>query len=288
MTLRTARTPPAADGADTELPGRVVVRLLVVLSAAADALDAVCVMRLGGAFASVVTGNLVELGLAVATGDARLAVGTTTAVGGYALGVAAGTVALGRGGGGWRRRTRLVAGAEFLLLTGAAAGWLAGDAHPGHAAAQVLLGAAAMAMGVQSTVTISSGVRGASTTYLTGTVTNLVRTLARDPRRMPLAGGDAVRVTALLGGAIVGGLVLLVAPRWALALPAVLVGAVVVAAALARARKDEKPSRNPDAVPSPPAAVVTVADQSPPFPLAGSAVGRWPRRRRSAQRPVSG
>ena len=55
MTQPTVRTWPAVDAADTALPEWLVVRLLVVLSAAAGALDAVCVMRLGGAFASVVT-----------------------------------------------------------------------------------------------------------------------------------------------------------------------------------------------------------------------------------------
>ncbi len=79
------------------LPERLVVRLLLVFAAAAGSLDVVCVTRLGGPFASVITGNLVQLGRGVATPDGRLAVGATAAVAGYALGVASGTAALGRG-----------------------------------------------------------------------------------------------------------------------------------------------------------------------------------------------
>jgi uncharacterized membrane protein YoaK (UPF0700 family) len=86
-------------------------------------------------------------------------------------------------------------------------------------------------MGVQSAVTISSGVRGASTTYLTGTVTEAVRSLATDPRRLTPVGAPAVRLAALLGGAAADALVLRVAPIWAPAVPVALVGAVVVVTA---------------------------------------------------------
>jgi uncharacterized membrane protein YoaK (UPF0700 family) len=231
---------PAATGA--ALPERVVVRLLVVLSAAAGCLDVLCVTRLGGVFASVITGNLVQLGRAMATVDGRLAAGGSAAVGGYALGVAAGTVALrGAGGTGWRRRTSLVVAGETILLTCVAAAWPATGVQPGRGTAPLLLGVAAMAMGAQSAVTISSGVRGASTTYLTGTLTDAVRALAGDPHRIAPVAGSAVRLAALLCGAAVGALVLQVMPRWAPALPVALVGAVVmVAAALGRGRRDER------------------------------------------------
>jgi uncharacterized membrane protein YoaK (UPF0700 family) len=218
---------PAGTGAVP--PERVVVRLLAVLSAAAGCLDAVCVTRLGGLFASVVTGNLVQLGRAAATVDGRLAASAATAVGGYTLGVAAGSVVLRRCAPGWRRRTSLVAAVELVLLTGVAAGWLATDAQPGSAA-PALLAPAAAAMGVQSALTIGSGVSGASTTYLTGTLTNLVRTLTTDPHGLAGAAGGAVRLASFLCGAAAGALALRVVPLWAPALPAVLVAAVIVAA----------------------------------------------------------
>jgi uncharacterized membrane protein YoaK (UPF0700 family) len=96
-------------------------------------------------------------------------------------------------------------------------------------------------MGVQSAVTISSGVRGASTTYLTGTLTDVVRVLAGDPHRIASVAGSAVRLAALLCGAVVGALALRFAPPWAPVLPMVLAGAVVVAAAaLGRGRREER------------------------------------------------
>jgi uncharacterized membrane protein YoaK (UPF0700 family) len=226
---------PAAAGA--ALSEQVVVRLLVVLSAAAGCLDVLCVTRLGGVFASVVTGNLVQLGRAITTVDGGLAAGTTAAVGGYALGVAAGTVALRRAGTGWCRRTSLVLAGEVVLLTCVAASWPAVGVQLGSGTTTFLLALAAAAMGIQSAVTISSGVSGASTTYLTGTLTAAVRSLAADPRRITPVAATAVRLAALLCGAAGGALVLRVAPLWAPALPAALVGAVVtIAAVLGRGR----------------------------------------------------
>lgn len=215
--------------AGAALPERVVVRLLAVLAVAAGCLDAVCVIRLGNVFASVITGNLVQLGRAIATTDARLAAQAATAVGSYAAGVAAGTFSLPRDGAGWRRHTSLAACVELVLLAGLAAGWLATSARPGRVAALVMLGLAGAAMGVQSSVTLSCGVRGASTTYLTGTLTSVVRAATADPRRV--TAGGITRLVALLCGAAVGALLLRAAPAWAPAVPAALVAAVVAAAA---------------------------------------------------------
>ena len=110
-------------GPGAALPEHVVVRLVPILSAAAGFLGVLCVTRLGGAFASVVTGNLVQLGRAITTVDGRLAAGTAAAVGGYGLGVVAGTVALRRAGTGWSRRTTVVLAGEVVLPAGVAAGW---------------------------------------------------------------------------------------------------------------------------------------------------------------------
>jgi uncharacterized membrane protein YoaK (UPF0700 family) len=218
------------------LPDWLVVRLLAVLTAAAGCLDVVCLTRLGGVFASVITGNLVQLGRAIGTVDGGLAASAIAANGSFALGVAAGTLGLRRSGSGWRRRTNTVAAVEVVLLIGLAAGWPAAGAHPRSGTALVLLALAAAAMGMQSAITISSGVPGASTTYLTGTLTGLVRTLVGEPHRFAAAG----RLAALLCGAAVGAVMLRVAPLWVPVLPAALVAAVVVVAAVSnRARREE-------------------------------------------------
>ena len=209
------------------VPERVVKRLLILLTAAAGALDVVCVTRLGGAFASVITGNLVQFGHALASADVRLLAGGATAVGGYAVGVAAGTGALRRAAPGWGRRTGTVAAAEGLLLLGVAAGWLGTGAHPGFGGRLALLGSASVASGVQTAVTISAGIRGASTTYLTGSLTDLVRGVVLDPHRFATGTGGLSRLAGLVCGAVLGAWLLRVAPGWALAPAAALVVAAV-------------------------------------------------------------
>ncbi|WP_165396409.1 YoaK family protein [Streptomyces sp. F001] len=222
-------TPPGR--ADVGLPDGLTVRLLALLAAAAGCLDVLCVVRLGGAFASVITGNLVQLGRGAATPDVRLLMAATAAVGGYAVGVAAGTAILGRRGAGWYRRTSVVAAVEVALLICVAAAWWATEGRPGPGTADALLALAGAAMGVQSAITLSSGVREASTTCMTGTLTSVVRTLTTGPHRLVGIFGGIVRLTALLCGAAIGALVLRIAPLWAPVLPAALVGGVAVTAA---------------------------------------------------------
>lgn len=231
---------PGAVASGHVLSEPLVVRLLAVLAAAAGCLDAVCVSRLGGPFASVITGNLVQLGRGVAATNSRLAVSAAAAVAGYALGTAAGSAAAGHTAAGWRRRTSLVALVELALLAGVAAGWLASGGRPGANTALLLLVLAAAAMGVQSALTISTGIPAAATTYLTGTLTTLVRTLTNPPHRRATAARSTIPLAALSGGAVTGGLLLRAAPLWAPALPLVLVGTVVAIAAgsIRSGRKD--------------------------------------------------
>ena len=216
-----------------------MTRLLVVLAAASGCLDVVCVTRLGGFFASVITGNLVQFGHALASADARLLAGGATAVGGYAVGVAAGTVPLRRAAPGWGRRTAAVAAVEGLLLLGVAAGWLGAGAHPGYGGRLALLGTASVASGVQTAVTVSAGLRGASTTYLTGSLTDLVRGVVLDPHRFTAGTGGLSRLAGLVCGAVLGAWLLRAAPAWALAPAAALVVAAVAAGlpALGRQRR---------------------------------------------------
>ncbi len=217
------------------MPEPVVGWLLAVLAAAAGCLDAVCLIRLGGVFASVITGNLVQLGRGIVSVDGRAAVAAAAAVAGYAVGVAVGTAALGGDAPGWRRRTTLVAAAEVVPAVGVQVGWVVSGGRAVGGNAWLLLALAGVAMGMQSTVTLSSGVRGASTTYLTGTLTTLVRTVT-GRRRFAAVRGDAARLGALLLGAMVGVAMLRVAPLWAPVVPVGLVCGVVVAAAVARRR----------------------------------------------------
>jgi uncharacterized membrane protein YoaK (UPF0700 family) len=220
------------------LPRSVVIRLLVVLAAAAGCVDIMAVSRLGGPFASVVTGNVVQLGRSLAIPNRQLAVSTSTSVASYAAGVAMGTVALRGSLPGWRLRTCAVASFELLLLVGVLVGWLITDGSPGTGQAIALLVLAATAMGVQSAVTLSTGVHDASTTYMTGTLTNFMRAVATDPHLIATGGTGVVRLFSLLAGAVIGALILHFAPSWTPVFPVALIaGTVALAVALTRPRR---------------------------------------------------
>lgn len=233
---RMGDTTPGVSIGSVVLHERVVVRLLPALSAAAGGLDAVCVAKLGGAFASVITGNLVQLGRAIAMRDDTLLVRATVAVAGYALGVATGTVGLRHVDSGWQRRTTAMAMGETVLLACVAFAWLVTGGHPDAGIAPLILALSGTAMGMQSAITISSRVPGASTTYLTGTLTGVVRRLVGVPHRGAGSAAGAVELVALLAGATVAGVLLRVAPLWAPILPLVLVGVVVAIAATSTRR----------------------------------------------------
>jgi|SRR5208282_2799934 len=66
--------------------------IAIALTFASGAMDVTSFTRLGNVFASVMTGNIVLLGLAVARGSLTLASHTAVSIGGYVAGVAAGTL----------------------------------------------------------------------------------------------------------------------------------------------------------------------------------------------------
>ncbi|MCG5471957.1 DUF1275 domain-containing protein [Micromonospora sp. LAH09] len=208
---------------------RATAWLLVALAAASGCIDVICLTRLNGYFASVVTGNLVHFGHALATADARSLMGAVVAVGGYAVGVAAATLPLRRTPPGWNGRTAVVTSVEAVLLLGFAVGWLACSARPGYGFGLVLLAMAAVSSGIQSVITVGAGVKGASTTYLTGSLTELVRRRIVDPHRFADVGGVG-RLSGLVLGAVLGTVLLRTAPTWAPALAVVLVIAVIAVA----------------------------------------------------------
>lgn len=208
---------------------RATAWLLVALAAVSGCIDVICLTRLNGYFASVITGNLVHLGQAIATADGRSLAGAVVAVGGYAAGVAGATVPLRDTPPGWNRRTALVAAVEAVLLLGFTAGWSACSARPGYGFGLVLLGTASVSSGIQSVITVGAGVPGASTTYLTGSLTTLVRRRVVDPHRIADVGGLG-RLAGLVVGAVLGAVVLRTAPTWAPVLASVLVITVITVA----------------------------------------------------------
>ncbi len=160
--------------------------IAIALTFGSGAADVASFTRLGSVFTSVMTGNIVLWGLAVARGSLTLASHTAVAVGGYVAGVAVGTwVAHGARAvssdqeGVLPPHVLWVLLAELTLLAGFAAGWEVSGGSPAGWAQFCLLATLAAAMGAQSSAVNDMGLAQVSTTYLTGTLTGLVSSLVR-------------------------------------------------------------------------------------------------------------
>jgi uncharacterized membrane protein YoaK (UPF0700 family) len=154
--------------------------LLVCLGVTTGATDAVAFERLGRVFASVVTGDLVLLGVSAVRADRAAALAAGTALLGYATGVLLASQRPLRVApdedAPWPVQASLALGLDFVLLAGFAVGWEIGGPHPAHVLRIVLLALAAGAMGAQSAAVRRIGPM--STTYLTSTLTGIVESIA--------------------------------------------------------------------------------------------------------------
>lgn len=262
-----AARPARAGGADADAPGagrtlRVDIRpreqiktlIAIVLTFGSGAMDVTAVTRLGNVFASVMTGNIVLSGLAVARGSLVLVSHTIVAIASYVAGVAGGTwIAHGFKAGQPRQergdrvlpphvgRTLL---AQLVLLATFAAVWEASGSRPAGTAQFCLLALAAAAMGMQSTAVLDMSLTHVSTTYLTGTLTQLVSSLVRPGQDTSQALRRFGVLFALLAGAALGGLVVATAPAAAPALPLAALG-ITLALTSVPVRDEISPGRSP-------------------------------------------
>jgi uncharacterized membrane protein YoaK (UPF0700 family) len=183
----------------------VAVMLLAMTS---GALDAIGFLGLGGVFASVMTGNVVLLGLSAGTRNGLLAAHAVVAISGYVIGVTAAVRAVGdrspTSTAGWFTVVNAVLAIEVGLVAMFAIGWELARGKPTTPSQLALIGIAATAMGLQSAaVRVSSGA-GLSTTYLTGTLTDVVAALASGRALRLEWTGVAVLSAALLGAVLAG------------------------------------------------------------------------------------
>jgi uncharacterized membrane protein YoaK (UPF0700 family) len=206
---------------------QVITLIAIALTFGSGATDVASFTRLGNVFASVMTGNIVLCGLALARGSMALLGHSLTAIGGYVAGVAVGsrlgwyhsTRGSGDEDGAWAPHVRMVLLAEVVLLAGLTAGWELCGSRPTGWAEFCLLAVAAAAMGVQGSAVTQMGLSDVSTTYLTGTLTGLVGSLAK-PGGMQREGMRRPGVLlGLLAGALLCGLFVRVAPAGAPVLP---------------------------------------------------------------------
>jgi uncharacterized membrane protein YoaK (UPF0700 family) len=230
---------PAADAAAQDpLHHRRALRLrqtlVVTLAVVSGATDAIGLLALGGAFTSVMTGNMVLLGVSISSANGTLAASSGFSILAFCAGAALGARLAGspqKGDPIWPRAVTVGLAVELLFVAAYAVGWWVTGGSPGSGVALGLLLCTALALGIQSSTVQRFGVNGMSTTYLTGTLTTVV---------IRLAGGRGVRevwhsVEILLGlvvGAALGAGLLLLAPLFAPLLQLVALGGVVAIAAI--------------------------------------------------------
>jgi uncharacterized membrane protein YoaK (UPF0700 family) len=181
--------------------------LVVMLTFVTGATDATAFEKLGSVFTSVMTGNLVLLGLAVGRGNVKPIVHVSLALAAYVVGAMVGGRIAGppeEGDGHWPLRLTIALILEFSLFAGFGIFWELSGAHPSGALQSCLLMACAVALGVQSSATLRLGISGLSTTYLTGTLTNVVHSAVHGRFDHDSFRGAFVLV-ALVSGAGVGG-----------------------------------------------------------------------------------
>jgi uncharacterized membrane protein YoaK (UPF0700 family) len=164
---------------------QIMTVIAIALTFGSGAMDVASFTRLGDVFTSVMTGNMVLWGLAAARRSVSLASHTAVSIAGYVAGVTFGTwiahgFRKGRSGGDRVLEVHVIWAllTELVLLAGLAGGWEAAGGSPAGWTQFCLLAVAAAAMGVQSSTVRDMGLSDVSTTYLTGTLTGLVSSLA--------------------------------------------------------------------------------------------------------------
>ena len=177
-------------------------RLVVVLAVTSGATDAIGFLALGSAFTSVMTGNMVLLGVGTAGRDGVLVASCVVAILSFVTGAAVGARVAGSPAPGdplWPREVTVTLYVELALFAVFSISWWALGSDPGTDWLFPLLGLNAAALGMQSSAILRFGVAGLSTTYLTGTLTTVVG---------KLIGGHGLRQVAhsltILAGLILG------------------------------------------------------------------------------------
>ena len=206
---------------------------MLLLAAAAGSVDAISYLGLGHAFPANMTGNTVLLAIALARGGDGSALPGLIALVGFSLGVLAGGLTINRRRR-WPASARRALATHTLILLAIGLTRAFGGA-PSVSTRDLLLGAAGLAMGLQSAAVMAASTGGVATTYITGTLTQALSRLAT---RLRSAREDsrARRVRQLAEvdwllyalGALGGALLELHAPAGCYALPFVLTAAVLV------------------------------------------------------------
>jgi uncharacterized membrane protein YoaK (UPF0700 family) len=180
-------------------------RLVLLLAVNSGVTDAVGVLALGGAFTSVMTGNMVLAGAGAATADWALALLAGAAIVCFSLGCAVGARLAGtprEGDPVWPRPICWALLVQLLVTLAFAVGWWTTDAAPGESNRLVFLVINAFGLGIQSSAVQRLGQSGLSTTYLTGTLTTMMVRLATGHRLGAVSASLQILVALVLGAAL--------------------------------------------------------------------------------------
>ena len=219
--------------ATAEREQRIRDTLMVLLAINSGATDAIAFLCLGGAFTSVMTGNMVLLGLSAAQLDLSLAIHAGAAIIYFVAGCAVGTRIAGSSRPDdpvWPRSVTVALQIQFVAMTVYAVVWELTSGNPSGGVQVGLLLINAMASGMQSSTVARFGVSGLSTTYLTGTLTTLAMNIASG-RGSRVVHCRAKILVGLIGGAAIGGTLALRLPLIAPAIQLGSVGVVILRAA---------------------------------------------------------
>jgi uncharacterized membrane protein YoaK (UPF0700 family) len=203
--------------------------LLVVLTVASGAIDAISYFGLGKIFSAFMTGNLVFLGFGLAKIKEPI-LPIVLALSMFAVGSYLGLrVATQRSheAGWWPARMSMLLALVVIAEAAFSAVWSLTAGHASADIADVLLVLFSLAMGIQTAAVRSLGVQGVFTTAGTFTLVAFTGVFAGSRSRSEIPRLLGVLV-GLVAGAIGGGLLFLDARSWAPMLPLVLtIGALI-------------------------------------------------------------
>src|ERR1700682_2115056 len=208
--------------------------LLVALTVASGAVDAISYFGLGKIFSAFMTGNIVFLGFGIAEIEGPDVIPVIFALSMFALGSYVGlriTARRSQVHGLWPRSVTILLAIVAIAEAGFLVAWSATAGRPSTGLTDVLIAMLSLAMGVQTAAVRSLGVQGVFTTAGTFTLVAFMGTIAgsRSKPEMPRLLGVLV---GLVAGAVAGGLLFLHARSYAPALPLVITVLVILAAEL--------------------------------------------------------
>jgi uncharacterized membrane protein YoaK (UPF0700 family) len=195
--------------------------LLIALTVASGAVDAISYFGLGKIFSAFMTGNIVFLGFGIAEIEGPDVIPVIFALAMFAAGAYLGLRITGMRApesGSWPRSMSILLALVAIAEASFLAVWLATAGHPSSEIADVLIALFSLAMGIQTAAVRSLGVQGIFTTAGTFTLVAFAGTFAgsRDKAEMPRLAGVLV---GLIAGAVWGGLLFLHARNYAPVLP---------------------------------------------------------------------